>query len=449
MTDLTWSNGIEERIAELTAPKREWRKGRLVMGLFFVGLLGGAALIPMDAGAVATGVVAVSGSRQAVQHRDGGIVTGLFVGEGQLVKKNDLLVSISEPEVVASERAMAGEMVTLLAQRARLQAELRGARAFADPPEFAALSAQDRALADEAMAGQRLLFRARLGSSASERDVLNQRMMQQRAQIGGYRHQIGSNREQQRLIGEELDGLKELEARGFVAKNRIRAMERGAAELNGNYGALGAEIAKSNEAIGEARMQMRSLERQQLEEVAGQLRDVQLRLDELLPKLAAVREQVTRSMVRAPAEGRVVGLAIHTVGGVVAGGEKLMEVVPQDKDLVIDARVSPMDADDLRPGITTQIRFSAFQERNLPVLIGQISKVSADSFEDERTGMRYFRIEVVVPETELAKIKAIRGENGIKAGLPADVVVPLRKRTALSYLLEPISQSIWVSGREN
>jgi HlyD family type I secretion membrane fusion protein len=448
MTDMTWKPDVNSIYEELASPKKDIRRGFLIAGLFFVGLLGWAALTPLDAGATAQGFVAVSGSRQAVQHRDGGVVLGINVVEGQSVKAGDLLVSISAADLVASERGMAGELINLYAQRARLQAERDGS-SLQTPAEFASLVPEDKAFAEEALRGQRLLLSARRESVQSESAVLGQRIQQHNAQIGAYRHQIDSNRKQQILITDELAGLKELEARGFVAKNRVRMMERTAAELDGNYGALNADIARSNEAIGEANMQKISIRSQMLEAAATQLREVQVRIDEVQPKLVAVREQLKRAMVRAPASGRVVGLNVHTVGGVVAPGQMLMEIVPQDKALVVEAKASPIDADDLVVGMNTQVRFSSLQERNLPILNGKLTKVSADSFEDERSGQRHFKIEINVPPSELAKIKAVRGDTAIKAGLPADVFVPMRKRTALGYLLDPLTQMLWLSGREH
>jgi HlyD family secretion protein len=240
-----------------------------------------------------------------------------------------------------------------------------------------------------------------------------------------------------------------LVSKGFVSINRIRAMERAAAELDGNYGSYRADVAQSSEAIGETRMQIVALDKQQMEEVATQLRDVQIRLDEIQPKLVAAREQLDRSTVRAPAGGRVVGLKVFTVGGVAAAGQTLMEIVPQDRALVIEGKAAPTDADDLRPGMATQVRFSALQERNMPILMGRISKISADSFEDERTGAHFFRIEVIVPPAELAKLRLIRSDGGLRAGLPVEIMIPLRKRTALTYLTEPLTQSLWIAGREN
>jgi len=427
----------------------EMRTGGLIAALFFCGLLGWAALTPLDAGAFAQGVVAVSGNRQAVQHRDGGIVTALNVQEGRTVQKGQVLLRISASELVATERATTAEVLTLQAQRMRLLAERDNAASVPDPTEFAMLSKEDRLLADEAIRAQRLLFQARRNAITVERSVLDQRVRQHAEQIHGYGSQIESNRKQQHLIGEELGGLKGLVDRGFVSINRIRAIERSAAALEGEHGSYRADIARSSEAIGEARMQAISLDKQKLEEVAGQLRDVQMRLDELQPKLIATREQLARSIVRAPASGRVVGLKLFTIGGVVAPGETVMEIVPQDRALVIEAKISPDHADDVRIGMSTQVRFTALQERNLPILKGDVSKISADSFEDERTGMRYFMAEIVVPPIELAKIKMVRADGGLRPGLMAEILIPLRKRTALTYLIEPLTQTLWRSGREH
>jgi HlyD family secretion protein len=226
-------------------------------------------------------------------------------------------------------------------------------------------------------------------------------------------------------------------------------MERAASELKGNYGNYVAEAARSAEARSEARMQMVSLEKQLLTDVATQLRDVQVRLDELQPKLASLREQLARATVRAPSSGRIVNLKVFTEGGVVAAGDTLMEVVPQDRQLVVEGKAAPADADDLRPGMPTQVRFSGLHERNLPILHGRLTKVSADGMEDERTGQRYFKIEVVVPPEQLRLIREVRPDGGLQAGMPAEVMIPLRKRSALEYLVEPVTQSLWRAGREH
>lgn len=443
------SSSTDMSRASLAAPHREARLGFILSGAFFVGLLGWAAFVPLDAGAMADGIVAVSGNRQVVQHRDGGVITDLYVTEGQTVRAGQPLLRVATPELVASERAMTSEVVSLLARRARLAAERDGRGELTEPAEFANLPAADIALAQEALAGQRQLLKARRASIQTERAVLSQRVRQQSEQIGGLSHQMGSNREQSRLLGEELEGMKRLLPDGFVAVNRIRAMERNVSELDGQYGALRADTARTSEAIGETRLQMVSLDRIRLEEITTELGELQQRLDEIQPKLDAMREQVAGSIIRAPTGGKVVGLTTFTIGGVVAAGATIMEIVPQDRALVVEAKAAPTDADDLRVGMKTQVRFSALQERNLPILEGAVTRVSADSFEDERTGARYFEIEIVVPPAELDKIRQIRGDTGLRAGLPAEVLVPLRSRSALSYLLEPLTQTLWRAGREH
>ncbi len=431
-------------------PRREIMMGVGIASLFFFGFLGWAALTPLDAGAYASGVVAVSGNRQAVQHRDGGTVTAVYVVEGATVIKGQMLVEIGAGEIRANERGLAGQVLTLLAQRARLVAERDRQGSLAYPPEFINLSPEDRIIATDVMNLQQLQFRARADSIATQKGVLEQRVLQLDQQVIGSQRQLVANREQQRLIGEETAGMKSLADQGYAPVNRVRALERNQAQLVGEEGSLVAQIARSREAIGEARLQALSLDRQVVEEVSGQLRDVQVQLDELQPKLKATRDQLDRAVVRAPASGKIVGLTTFTVGGVVSPGQVLMEVVPGDKALVIQAMVNPNDADDLKIGQSTQIRFTSLQERNLPILHGSLTKLSADSFTDEKSGQSFFRAEIAVPEAEMAKIRRVRGlRTGISPGLPVEVIVPLRKRSALQYLTEPLLQTFWKSGREH
>lgn len=310
-------------------PRFELRLGAGVAIAFFVLFLGWAALTRLDAGAYAHGVIAVAGNRQAVQHREGGMVSAIHVTEGQSVAKGQVLVEIAAGDLRANERAMTGEVFTLLAQRGRLDAERRHAASFSAPVEFAALAPDDQGIAAEAMTLQRQQFSARRQAIEAQRGVLAQRVSQLSEQITGYQRQLDANAEQQRLIGEELDGMRKLAAQGYAPVNRVRALERTEAALNGEDGSYRAQIARSGEAIGETRMQLLSLDRQMIEEVTSQLRDVEVRLGELQPKLSALREQMARAIVRAPASGKVVGLKVFTVGGVVAAGDVLMEIVPR------------------------------------------------------------------------------------------------------------------------
>lgn len=441
--------------AQLAAPiedgiQKEVRLSLLFGGLFFGGFLLWAGLTPLDAGAYAQGAVEVAGNRQAVQHREGGTVADLFVRDSQLVRKGQPLLRIASGDIAAEERGLASEYFMLVAQNARLMAEQRGAASIAEPAEFAALSPQDQALAKEAMATQSAVLRVRRTALSAQKSVLGQRAAQSRAQIGGIAMQRQANREQRRTIADELDGLKALEAKGFVSKTRLRALERAAAGLDGDYGSQAADIARSQEAIGEQSMQANLLDRDVMKEVSNDLRDVALRLNELRPRLAAARERLARSVIRAPASGRVVGLSVFTVGGVVAPGQTVMQIVPQDRELVIKAKIAPDDADDVFTGMVTKVRFPTIRGQNLPPVEGQLVAFSADSLTDERSGQSFFEGEVHVPESELRKFaSAGGGPSPIRPGLPAEILIPLTKRTVLQYLLEPLTQSFWRSGREH
>lgn len=429
---------------------REMRLGLIFGGLFFGGFMLWAGLTPLDAGAYARGTVEVAGNRQAVQHREGGTVAALFVADNQSVRKGQPLLRIASGDVAAEERGLASEYVMLVAQSARLTAEQQGAGAMAMPAELAALGPEDQKLAAEAMATQQAVLRVRRNAVSAQKSVLGQRAAQSRAQIGGIVMQREANREQRRTIADELDGLKSLAEKGYVTKTRLRALERAAAGLDGDYGSQAADIARSQEAIGEQSMQANLLDRDVQKEVNNEVRDVALRLNELRPRLSAARERLARSVIRAPASGRVVALTVFTVGGVVAPGQTVMEIVPQDRELVIKAKVAPDDADDVRSGMDTQVRFPTIRGQNLAPVSGRLVAFSADSLTDARTGERFFEGEVRVAESELKKLTASAGGASlVRPGLPAEVLIPLSKRTVLQYLLEPLTQSFWRSGREH
>jgi len=365
------------------------------------------------------------------------------------VRAGDVLIELSAPELRASERALTSDYLTLLAQRARLLAERAGQRDFAPPAEFATLGPADRVIADQVMQLQRSEMAARGGAVSAQQSVLGQRAQQLVQQQGGYQRQRASLIEQQRLIGEELDGLKKIAEKGFASINRVRELERAEAQLQGQQAQMEAEYARAGEGIGETRMQSLSVSRDRLAQVESDLKDTQAKISETLPKLVATREQLQHSLVRAPATGQVVGLQVFTVGGVVAEGEKLMDVVPDGRELVIQAQLSPNDADDAFPGQEAQVRFVSVHDRSLPLFTGKVRTVSADSFTDEKTGRSYFRTEIVVPEAELNRVRKVLGQGELRPGLPVEAMLTVRKRTALQYLLEPLTGALFRSGHED
>jgi HlyD family type I secretion membrane fusion protein len=447
MNDLLVLPAEQEAVAG--DPYREIRLGTTIAVAFFVLFLGWAAFMPLDAGVHAAGTIAVAGNRQSVQHRDGGLVTAIHVREGQRVRAGEVLIELSAPELKASERALTSDYLTLLAQRARLLAERTGQRTFAPPPEFATLSPADRDIASQVLPLQRSEMLARSGSISAQKSVLGQRAQQLVQQQSGYGKQREALIEQQRLIAEELEGLKSIAAKGFASINRVRALERAQADLKGQEAQMVSETARAGEGIGETRMQSLSVSRERLEQIETDLKDTQSKLSETLPKLVATREQLERSQVRAPATGQVVGLTVFTIGGVVAAGQKLMDIVPDGRELVIQAELNPSDADDAFAGQPAQIRFVSVHNRTLPLFTGTVRTVSADSFTDEKSGRSYFRAEIIVPNNELRRVRMGIGRGELRPGLPVEAVLTVRKRTALEYLLEPLTGALWRSGHED
>lgn len=426
-------------------------RGDLILGggvitIFFVIFLGWAALAPLDAGVYAHGQISVAGNRQSVQHRQGGAVSALNVAEGDRVRQGQVLISLSSGELQATERGVAGQVISLLAQRSRMIAERDRLASVPPPVEFASLPPEDQPLAAEALRLQRLQFAARRTGRSTETGVLGQRQGQLAQQIEGLQRQIASNVEQRRLIEEELEGLRTLAARGFAPQNRVRALERAAAALDGELGSLRAQVASTGEAVGQARLEILGVGTRMNEDVADQLRQTEVQLNELQPRLSELRSQIAQSQIRAPATGQVVGLTVFTVGGVIAPGQVLMDVVPDNASQLIVAEINPTDIDNVRVGMSTEVKFPGLRDRSIPLLHGTVTRVSPDAFTDDKTGRRHYRAELIVPQSELAKLGQSAGH--IRSGMPVDIVILLRKRSALQYLVEPLINSLWRTGSE-
>ena len=445
---ILWREEPATELAAVDDPRSDIRIGAYIGFFFFVILLGWAALAPLDAGVYAPGTIAVSGNRQAVQSREAGIVGSINVREGQKVKAGEILLELAAPDLIATERALTSEYFNLVAQRARLLSERNGNGSFPVPAEFANLPEADRPIAQQALQLQRAQLQARSGSLSAQSSVLGQRSKQLAEQQTGYAQQRVSVREQQRITQDELSGLKDLEKKGFASTNRVRALERDIEELRGREAALTAEMARAGQGIGESSMQDLSLRKTSLEQAASELRDTQTRLSDILPKLVTARQQLQNSRLRAPTSGQVVGLAIFTIGGVVAPGQTLMDIVPDTRKLVIQAQVSPGDADDVYQGQKAEVRFLSVHDRTLPMLHGTVKTISADRLKDEKAGTSYYIAEVEIAPSELDKVRAVLGRGQLRPGLPVEVVLAARKRTALQYILEPLTSNFWRSLRE-
>ncbi len=431
-------------------PARDIRFGAAAAFLFFVAFLGWALFARLDAAALAQGRLVVSGQRQTVQHREGGVIGEILVKEGEKVARGQILLRLAAADVHAQERALSGQAIGLLAQRARLQAEQMGRGAIVQPREYAALtSTEDRADAALALRIQQAQLRTRLAVVQAKRGAFSERMSGAGNQGQGYRAQVAAIDAQIRSLDEELASLRGVAEKGFVSQSRLRALERARADLQGQRGQYAATVSQSRDQAGEAQLQSLEAQSNYQERVASELRDVEVALSDVLPRLDAARDQLARVEIRSPASGTVVGLQVFTRGGVIAPGQKLLDVVPDRVPMTIEARLAPTDGDDVAPGQRAFVRFTAISDRALAPLEGRVTRVSADSFTDERTQESYFTASVEVSPAELAKLKAVRGQAfELRAGMPVAVEIPVRKRTAMQYMLEPLTSTLRKAGRE-
>jgi len=432
-------------------PTVDVRAGALVVILFFVLFLGWAAFARLDAAAIAPGKLVVAGQRQTVQHRDGGVVGQIFVKEGQKVTEGQILFRLAAADVQAQERALSAQSITLLAQRARLQAEQMGKTSMTMPAEFATMtSPEERAEIAQAMQVQQNQMRTRLAVVSAQRGALAERS----AGVGnlgrGYGEQVAALDQQIKSIESELSSLREVAAEGFVSQSRIRALERARAELVGQRGQYSATVAQTRDQAGETRLQSLEAQSNYFERSASELRDVEAALNEVLPKLNAARDQLNRTIIRSPATGTVVGLQVFTPGAVIAAGQRLLDVVPDKTGMTVEARLSSQDGDDVMQGQTALVRFDALHEKSLPPLEGKVTRVSADSFTDEKTGESYYTASIEIPPAQLELLNEVRGADfRLRAGMPVSIEIPVRKRTALQYMFEPLTSALRRSGREH
>jgi HlyD family secretion protein len=445
------STGVTVPEAAATdSPDRDVRTGMWVVFGFFVVFVGWAALARVDAAVTARGKIIVSGDRQQVQNKTGGVIKKVLVHEGDLVTKGQVLVELAGDESQASTESYTAQYISLKAQEARLIAEEIGAATFAEPAEFAKYTGADRALVDQAMQVQRRAMQARRQSLGAQLSVLAQQEAQSRETIRGTQERIDANQKQQKLTNDELSGVKSLNEKGYAPTTRVRSLESSLAGLEGDNGALRANIAQANATISESQMRAVTLRRQSDQDIVTELRDTQSKLSNILPMLGAAKTEFDRTQIRAPVTGKVMGLITTTEGAVLTPGEKVMDVVPEYAPLVIEAYVSPQDGDDIRAGQVAQIRFTSMHERDMPEMTGKVLDVSGDSFQDQKTGESFYKARVEVSRDSLAKIAQLRGRNDVvRPGLPVEVVVPTRKRTVLGYLFEPINETFSHSFHEH
>ncbi len=412
----------------------------VILSITLITLIFGVA-IPMESAAIANGTVVVLSKRKTIQHLEGGIIKRILVEDGQLVKEGQPLIEISDVSSKANRSIVQQELWIQRAAETRLNALHDGKEELSFPDDMKQAVDEYPELA-KTLQTQRDLFETQRDLQLGKLDSLKQRIEQSREEIVGLQAQIRSAEGQLAYMNEEILSVRELLKEGLATKPRLLALERQAEELRGIRGQNMALIAKAKQTIAGAEMDVINQVNDFATQNAEELRDVRAKISDSEEKLRAVTDVMERTIVTAPTEGIVNGLKFHTVGGVVAPGAAILDIVPQNDLLVLEVQVKPIDIDVVKPGLESRIIFPAYKSRRMPIFTGKITKVSADAF-SEQQGMQTISYYTARVEVDGAQIKSLE-HNGVNLypGMPADVYIRTGARSFLAYLLEPITDSM-------
>ncbi len=401
------------------------------------GIAGGWAATVNIAGAViATGSVAVEGKPKRIQHLDGGIVGRILVRDGDLVSEGDTLIELDDTLLKSNLTLIENRLHESLASKARLEAERDNSKNI-EWPKFATLAMTSQSV-EKIVDSQQKLFEARRDSVNGQIEQMQQRILQLTNQIDGYKEVNVYNQKQIELISKELDGLKALYSRGHASITRILALEREESRIKGQFGSNKANIARAYNAIAETKVQILSIQKEFRESVLNELREANASVTELREQHHVILQKIKRIKLKAPVSGIVHESSIHTIGGVISAAEPVLKIIPVQSSLVVEARVNPVDVDQLYIGQEAKIQFSAFNRRTTPAIWGSVKTVAADRSLDQFSGLYYYLVKIEIFPDQ----RKLLGNLVLVPGMPADVFIQTEIRTPLSYLLKPLSDQL-------
>lgn len=417
--------------------------GLVTMVGFGGGFLAWATLAPLAEAALAPGMIKVEGTRRTLQHLEGGLVREILVRDGDRVRQGQLVMRLDDVQSGATMLAARAQRAALLAQQARLSAELARAPGIAFPEELLAQGADPRTA--EALAGQRALFQARQSSLDSQLAVLDHRRDQARATIASAQGQVEAARRQLVLLRQEEVMRRDLVRQGLARLPELLALQRSLAGVEGSVADLQGQIRRSEAAIQEAESQGRAVIDQRIQELAAEARDVAARLAEAEERARAAADISARRDILAPEDGTIVNLRVFNLGAVVRAGDPVMELVPARDRLVAEVQVQPTDIDTVHPGLPAEIRLPAFRQRIVPALHGQVTFVAADVTTDQQTRVSHYRAQILLDPDQVARLPGA----SLTPGMPVEAHITLGQRTFWNYLAQPIRDSFARAFREN
>jgi HlyD family secretion protein len=410
--------------------------------LLMVGLGGWATTTEFSGAVIAPGQLVVNSNLKKVQHPTGGVINELRVQGGDHVKAGEAVVRLDDTQTRTSLAIVTKALDENAARQAREEAERDGADAIDFPQDL--LNRGSNPDVVKAINGEQRQFEVRRSARAGQRAQLQERITQLNEEIQGYQAQAKSKDAQIDWITKELAGVNALWKQNLVPYTRVTALEREKERLDGERGQLIANIAQSKGKITETELQILQIDQDMRTEVGKDLAEIRAKTAELVEKKVAAEDQLKRVDIRAPLDGIVHELAVHTVGGVIGPGEVIMLIVPETDALEVEARIAPQDIDQIHMGQPAILRFSAFNQRTTPELNGEVSRVSADVSEDQKSGAHYFTVRIAVPEREVSRLAGLK----LVAGMPVETFIQTAPRTVMSFLVRPLRDQMNRTFRE-
>jgi HlyD family secretion protein len=432
------------RVASATrrSMRRHLAAAIVVVSVLVVGVGGWAATAVISGAVVASGSLVVDSNVKKVQHPTGGIVGELRVRDGDRVHAGEVVVRLDETVSRASLAIVTKGLGEMMARKARLESERDGLDTITFPAQLVSDAADpDRAAA---MDSERKLFNLRKTARNGQKAQLKERIAQLGEEIAGLIAQQNSKAKEIALIERELAGVRELWKQNLVQLTRLTALEREAARLDGERGQLIAAAAQAKGKIAETALQILQIDQDIASDVAKELREVDGKIGEFVERKVAAEDQLKRTDIRAPQDGTVFQLAVHTVGGVITAGDPIMLIVPDADNLSVEVKVNPQDIDQLQLNQKAILRFSSFNARTTPEIDGVVTRISADTSTDQRTGQSYYTVRISMPPEQIQRF----GDVKLLPGMPVEAFVQTGDRTMLSYLIKPLHDQFVRAFRE-
>jgi HlyD family type I secretion membrane fusion protein len=427
---------IDNRTLRIPAdPRPTILIGFAVALLSIGGFVGWATFAPLAEAVVASGMIKVDSSRKQIQHLEGGIVKEILVRDGDRVRQGEILIRLDETRAAASLAIVRDGYDAAIAQEARLIAEREGSEYIKFPDTL--LARTDDPKVAEIIKAQRAVLDARRQAVSGQTQILEKQVAHLREDISGLKAQISAKGRQLAFVHDELQSVRKLLKKGLSGKQRVLELEREVARLQGERAEHQSEIAAAEAQISAKELEIHQVSNSFRENVVNELKQVQGEIFDFRERLNAAEHVFSQTEVRSPVDGVVVGSGVHTIGGVVSPGETLLQLVPLNDELIVEARVDPQDIDKVRLGLPAGVKFTAFNQRTTPELAGTLSYVSADALHDQQANTSYFVARIEVAEDEVERL----GERQLQPGMMADVFIRTGERTMADYLLQPIRDS--------